>query len=91
MDRVPRIFLTWSATLIVTVPSVPTHFPDPLSWEHNLGVAKPWKCRLRLHDWDYRENPETHEHYQVCLRCNAYRDRGSAAPGARTSWGGGGY
>ena len=25
---------------------------------HNLRVAKPWKCRLRLHDWDDRENPE---------------------------------
>jgi hypothetical protein len=45
-------------------------------------MAKPWKCRLRLHDWDDRENPETHEHYQVCLRCNAYRERGRAAPGA---------
>jgi ribosomal protein L40E len=36
-----------------------------------LHVAKPWKCRFRLHDWDDRENPKTHEHYQVCLRCNA--------------------
>jgi hypothetical protein len=57
------------------------YFPNPLSLEHNLRVAKPWKCRLRLHDWDDRENPETHEHYEVCLRCNAYRDRGRAAPG----------
>jgi hypothetical protein len=56
--------------------------PNRLSWEHNLRVAKPWKCRLRLHDWDDRENPETHEHYQVCLRCNAYRERGRAYPGA---------
>jgi hypothetical protein len=56
-------------------------FPDPLSWEHNLRVAKPWRCRLRLHDWDDRENPETHEYYQVCLRCNAYRERGRAAAG----------
>ena len=45
-------------------------------------VAKPLKCRLRLHNWEHRENPETHERYQVCLRCNAYRDRGNAAPGA---------
>jgi hypothetical protein len=29
-----------------------------------------------------RENPETHEGYQVCLRCTAYRDRGNASPGA---------
>jgi hypothetical protein len=56
--------------------------PSPLSGEHTLRVAKPWKCRLRLHDWDDRENPETHEHYEVCLRCNAYRERGRAAPGA---------
>jgi hypothetical protein len=53
-----------------------------LKSEHNLSVAKPWKCRLRLHDWDDRENPETHEHYEVCLRCNAYREKGRAAPGA---------
>jgi len=28
----------------------------------HLRVAKPkpWKCRLRLHDWDDRENSETH-------------------------------
>ena len=25
---------------------------------HNLGVAKPWKCLLRLHDWDDRETPK---------------------------------
>jgi hypothetical protein len=48
----------------------------------NPCVAEPLKCRLRLHDWEHRENPETHERYQVCLRCNAYRDRGNAAPGA---------
>ena len=50
-------------------------FPARLSREHSLSLAKPWKCRLRLHDWDDRENPETHEHYEVCLRCNAYRER----------------
>jgi hypothetical protein len=37
-------------------------------------VAKPWKCRLRLHDWEVRENPETHDHYEVCRRCDADRD-----------------
>ena len=46
------------------------------------SMVKALRCRLRLHDWDDRENPETHERYQVCLRCNAYRDRGRAAPGA---------
>src|SRR5215204_6378184 len=45
-------------------------------------MAKYLLCRLRLHKWDDRENPETHAGYQVCLRCNAYRDRGNAAPGA---------
>ena len=45
-------------------------------------VAKPLRCRLRLPNWEDHENPETHERYQVCLRCNAYRDRGNAAPGA---------
>jgi hypothetical protein len=51
-------------------------FPDRLSWEHKRGVAQPWNCRLRLHDWGDRENPETHEHCEVCLRCNAYREGG---------------
>jgi hypothetical protein len=39
--------------------------PKPFTREQNLRVAKPWKCRLRLHKWDDRENPETHEYYQV--------------------------
>jgi hypothetical protein len=42
-------------------------------------MAKPLRCLLRLHSWDVRENPETGAHYQVCVRCNAYRDRGNAA------------
>ena len=45
-------------------------------------MVKPLRCRLKLHAWEDRENPETHDHYQVCLRCAAYRDRGRAAPGA---------
>jgi hypothetical protein len=28
-------------------------------------MAKSWMCRLRLHKWDDRENPETHAQYQV--------------------------
>ena len=40
-------------------------------------MARPSRCRLRLHRWEYRENPDTHEHYQVCVRCNAYRDKGA--------------
>lgn len=45
-------------------------------------MDKPKKCHLGRHDWDDRENPETHEHYQVCLRCDAYREKGRAASGA---------
>ena len=45
-------------------------------------MPKPLRCRLRFHAWEDRENPETRDRYQVCVRCNAYRDRGSAAPGA---------
>ena len=50
--------------------------------EENANVPKPLRCRLRFHAWEDRENPETGDRYQVCVRCNAYRDRGSAAPGA---------
>ena len=39
-------------------------------------MARPLRCLLRLHRWEYGENPETHEQYRVCARCNAYRDRG---------------
>ena len=45
-------------------------------------MARSWKCRLRMHKWDDRENPETNETYQVCLRCDAYREMARAAPGA---------
>ena len=48
----------------------------------NSTVTRSWKCRLRMHKWDDRENPETKETYQVCLRCDAYRERARAAPGA---------
>ena len=57
-------------------PSLAVRFLLPRTVErvHNLRVAKPWKCRLGLHDWEVRENPETHDHYEVCLRCDADRD-----------------
>lgn len=45
-------------------------------------MGKPLRCRLRMHAWDTRENQETRERYEVCTRCDAYRDRGRAAPGA---------
>jgi hypothetical protein len=50
--------------------------------EENATVAKPLTCRLRLDAWEDRENPETRARYQVCVRCNAYRDRYLARPGA---------
>jgi hypothetical protein len=50
--------------------------------EENPNVPKPLRCRLRFHAWEDRENPETRDRYQVCVHCNAYRDRGTAAPGA---------
>jgi hypothetical protein len=53
--------------------------PEP---EENPKVAKALRCRLRLHAWEDRENPETRDHYQVCIRCDAYRDKGQVAPGA---------
>ena len=48
----------------------------------NRKVAKALSCRLRLHAWEDRENPETRDRYQVCVRCDAYRDKGRVAPGA---------
>ncbi len=48
-------------------------------------MAKPLKCRLGLHAWETRTNPETQEHYDVCVRCDAYRDKGTIAPGAAGS------
>lgn len=50
-------------------------------------MARPLSCLLRFHRWEYRENPETHEHYQVCARCNAYRDRGSSPFDGSGAWG----
>ena len=45
-------------------------------------TRRPLVCLLRFHRWDERENPETNELYEICLRCDAYRDRPRAAPGA---------
>ena len=47
-----------------------------------ITTSKPLRCRLRLHRWDERENPETHERYQICTLCDAYHERPQAAPGA---------
>jgi hypothetical protein len=45
-------------------------------------MRKPLRCRLGIHAWETRENPETRERYEVCVRCDTYRDPGQAAPGA---------
>lgn len=45
-------------------------------------MEKSRKCRFGRHDWDERVNPETQERYEVCLRCDAYREKGRAAPGS---------
>lgn len=45
-------------------------------------MARPLRCRLKLHTWENRQNPETGDYYQVCSGCDAYRERSSAAPGA---------
>lgn len=47
-----------------------------------VTTSKPWRCRLRRHRWDERENPETHEWYEVCVLCDAYREKPRAYPGA---------
>jgi hypothetical protein len=56
-----------------------------LEREHNLRVAKSWKCRPRVHDWEDRENPETHAHYKVYRRCDAYRQKRGFMPGPDVS------
>ena len=50
-----------------------------------VTTSKPWRCRLRLHGWDERENPETRERYEVCVLCDAYRERPRAAPGTASA------
>jgi len=86
----PR-WMTISALLVL--PTCAPHknrFPWSLTTRTITVMAKPLRCRLRLHKWEYRENSETHEYYQVCLRCNAYRDKGSSAFDGRGAWGIGG-
>ena len=53
-------------------------------------TGRPLRCRLHLHQWDERENPETRERYEICLRCDAYRERPRAAPGAGAAGAAGG-
>ena len=44
-------------------------------------MRKPLKCLLRLHEWQTRHNPENGESYQVCIRCDAYKEKSAPAPG----------
>ena len=48
-------------------------------------TTKPLRCRLGIHRWDERQNPETHERYQVCELCDAYHERAQAAPGTASA------
>ena len=61
--------------LVATTPEGPTV----------TTTTKPLRCRLRRHRWDQRENPETHELYEICLLCDAYRDHPRAAPGSSSA------
>ena len=45
-------------------------------------MAKPWRCRLKLHAWEQREDVQSGERYQVCTRCDADR------PSLPRGWGG---
>ena len=45
-------------------------------------MARPFRCRVHLDDWEPRVDPPTRERYEVCLRCDTYRDRGRSALGA---------
>ncbi|WP_375425833.1 hypothetical protein [uncultured Friedmanniella sp.] len=67
-----------------------TNAPSPEETIMTTTARRPWPCRLRRHRWDDRQNPETAERYEICLRCDAYRDRPAAAPGAGFGIGSGG-
>jgi hypothetical protein len=81
------IAASWIAVTVMRTPPLQTR---SFANEDNRRMARPLRCRLRLHAWEYRENPETHEHYQVCVRCKAYRDKGGSAFDGRGAWGLGG-
>jgi hypothetical protein len=37
-------------------------------------MTKPLRCVFRLHDWQTHHN-EAGQPYQVCARCDAYREK----------------
>ncbi len=77
--------VVWGTMFELTLPHMLRH-------DATIAVmAKPLRCLLRLHKWEDRENPETQEHYRICVRCNAYRDRGTSPwGGSGGAWGIGG-
>ena len=69
----------WALRTVLTAANPSTHQEEIMT----TTTRRPLKCRVGLHRWDQRENPETRELFEVCLRCDAYRDKGpGAAPGA---------
>lgn len=58
----------------------PTSAPSPAAASHRTGGAGPRRsCRFGRHHWEQRTNPENNATYDVCLRCDAYRDDGAPA------------
>jgi hypothetical protein len=43
------------------------------------AMAKPWRCRLRLHRWQRLHNPQGGWYYE-CVKCGTQQDRGSMGP-----------
>ena len=52
--------------------------PDRLL-RKEAAMAKPLRCRLRLHRWQRLRNPQGGWYYQ-CVKCGAQQDRGSMGP-----------
>lgn len=42
-------------------------------------MAKPWRCRLRLHRWQRLYGPQGRWYYE-CVKCGTQQDRGSMGP-----------
>jgi hypothetical protein len=49
------------------------------------AMAKPWRCRVRLHRWQRIRNPQG-GWYRECLDCGTQRDIGGGGPGGPTPW-----
>ena len=42
-------------------------------------MAKPWRCRLRLHRWQRLYGPQGRWYYE-CVKCGTQQDRDSMGP-----------